>query len=65
MIIDNSLMDINISAYSISFTVSPLIMSAPQKFVTPKENRHNIAFSFGITHFGGADIIRGDTVFDL
>ena len=24
---------------------------------------HNIAFSFGITHFWGADIIRGDTVF--
>ena len=44
-------------------TVSPLIVSAPQKFVIPKENRHNIAFSFGITHFWGADIIRGNTVY--
>ena len=43
-------------------TVSPLIMSAHKKIVIPKENRHNIAFSFGITHFWGADIIRGDTV---
>ena len=44
-------------------TVSPLIISAPQKFVIPKENRYKIAFSFGITHFWGADIIRGDTVY--
>ena len=43
-------------------TVSLLIMSTPQKCINPKENMHNIAFSFGITHFWGADIIRGDTV---
>ena len=48
-------------------TVSPLIVSAPQKFVIPKENRHNIAFSFGLTNFWGAAFISAVTVgrFDL
>ena len=43
-------------------TVSPLIMFAPQKCVIPKEKVMLCLFSFGITHFRGADIIRGDTV---
>ena len=38
-------------------TVSPLIMSAPQKCVIPKEKAMLCLFSFG------ADIIRGDTLF--
>ena len=37
-------------------------MSAPQKFVIPKENRHNIAFYFRITLFWGAGINRGNTL---
>ena len=32
-------------------TVIAEIKAAPQKIVIPKENRHNSAFSFGITHF--------------
>ena len=36
-----------------------------KKIVIPKDNRHNIAFFFGITHFWGADIIRRDKVFLL
>ena len=45
-------------------TVPPLIISAPQKCVIPKEKAILCLFSFGITHFWGADIIRGDTVFE-
>ena len=49
--------------YEIAITESPLIISAPQKCVIPKKNAMLCIFSFGITHFWGADIIRGDTVF--
>ena len=41
------------------YTVSPLIMSAPQKCVIPKEKAMLCLFSFGIKKFWGADIIRG------
>ena len=44
-------------------TVKPPLMYAPQKFVIPKEKVMLCLFSFGITNFWDADIIRGDTVF--
>ena len=40
-------------------------MYAPKKFVIPKENRHNSAFSFGITNFWGAYINGGFTVYEF
>ena len=40
-------------------------MSAPQKCVIPKEKAMLCLFFFRITHFWGADIIRGDTVFEV
>ena len=43
-------------------TVLTVSIPAPQKFLIPKENSHNIAFSFVTTHFGGAGIYRGNTV---
>ena len=43
-------------------TVKSEIRAAPQKIVIPKENRHNSAFSFGITHFWGAAFISDFTV---
>ena len=44
-------------------TVKSEIKAAPQKFVIPKENRHNSAFSFGITNFWCAVFISDFTVF--
>ena len=46
-------------------TVTAEIKAAPQKFVIPKENRHNSAFSFGITHFWGAAFISAVTVYSF
>ena len=47
---------------SIWTTVTAEIKAASQKFVIPKENRHNSTFSFGITHFWGAAFISAVTV---
>ena len=44
-------------------TVKSEIKDAPQKVVIPKENRHNSAFSFGITTFCGASFISDFTAF--
>ena len=49
-------------SYRVMHIVLPLLIPALQKCVILKENRHNIAFYFGITHFWGAGIIRGNTV---
>ena len=43
-------------------TILPLSIPTPQKIVKPKENRHDIVFSFGITIFLGGGINRGNTV---
>ena len=46
-------------------TVNSQIEAAPQEFVIPKQNRHNSAFSFGITTFWGAVSIWEFTVYQL
>ena len=45
-------------------TVKSEIKAAHQKFVIPKENRHNSAFSFGITNFWGTAFISDFTVYE-
>ena len=51
--------------YEIAITESPLIISAPQKCVIPKKNAMLCIFSFGITHFLGAQRGYGIWIHDI